>query len=432
MVKIMLKKTESIKEALLKTSFINLLARILGYLKQVSIAILLGFSYQTDAFFMALSLIGVFMIFVDVFDSLGIPNLVSAKEKGEEEFKRLAGLLLTFTTILALAVLLFAIILYPFLSKVAIGFDQRALESLKISYFLLLPYLFSSFFPHHFGALLRSQRRFTPYFVGEFILSFFSFLITAFGLWLYSSFLVLSIAVSLANLLATIYMIYAGKEFIHFEFYLDKTAKLILKHFFYLTALYGVFHLFILVDRSFASLLGEKGVSALTYGSLLAFALRGVVKLEHMAITALSETRASLETINKFAKFSLLVSLPTALFLFIFAPLLVEIFFGYGKFTKMDADLTATALRYYSLSIFFLFLWNVLYRAFQVLNWLKPVFFVAIAGVFINALANYIFVVVYKLGVAGICLGTFLAYAVINSLSYYFLYTRAKNELGRG
>ena len=101
MVKIMLKKTESIKEALLKTSFINLLARILGYLKQVSIAILLGFSYQTDAFFMALSLIGVFLIFVDVFDSLGVPNLVFAKEKAEEEFKRLAGLLLTFTTILA-------------------------------------------------------------------------------------------------------------------------------------------------------------------------------------------------------------------------------------------------------------------------------------------------------------------------------------------
>jgi len=40
-------------------------------------------------------------------------------------------------------------------------------------------------------------------------------------------------------------------------------------------------------------------------------------------------------------------------------------------------------------------------------------------------------VVVYKLGIKGICLGTFLAYAVINSLSYYSLYMRVKNEPGR-
>jgi len=46
-------KPESIRHAIIKTSTINLLARGFGYLKHLAIAILLGFSYQTDAFFMA-------------------------------------------------------------------------------------------------------------------------------------------------------------------------------------------------------------------------------------------------------------------------------------------------------------------------------------------------------------------------------------------
>ena len=78
-----------------------------------------------------------------------------------------------------------------------------------------------------------------------------------------------------------------------------------------------------------------------------------------------------------------------------------------------------------------MFIWPILYRAYQVLNWLKPVFFIATAGILANAFFNYLFVVVYKLGIKGICLGTFLAYAVINSLSYYSLYMRVKNEPGR-
>jgi len=422
------KGAETIRGALLRTSFLNLLARLFGYLRQLSIAILFGFNYHTDAFFMALSIMGIFLIFVDVFDSLGIPNLVSAKQKGEEDFKKLAGLLLSFTTLLAVALIALSILLYPFLSRIPVGFDEKALESLKVSYFLLLPYLFSNFFFHHFGAILRSLRRFTAYFGGELMFSLFAFFFTALGLWLYGSHLVLPIALSLANIIATIYMLIVGKAFLHYSFFFDQRVKQILKQFLYLLALYGVFHLFILVDRAFASLLGEKGISALTYGSMLAFALRGVLKIEHMAITALSESKANIKVLNKFAKFSLLVSLPATLFLFFFPEIPVALLFGHGKFQLKDIHLTAEATRFYSLSLFFVFFWAILYRAFQVMNYLMPVFFIALIGIIINGIANYIFVVLYKLGVAGICLGTLVAYIVLSSLSYFFLYLRSKKN----
>jgi putative peptidoglycan lipid II flippase len=181
-----------------------------------------------------------------------------------------------------------------------------------------------------------------------------------------------------------------------------------------------------LVDRAFASLLGEKGVSALTYGSIVAFALLSVLKLEHMAITSLSETKASIQTLNKFLKFSFLVSLPVMLFLLFFPEIPVKLLFGHGKFTKADVEFTATATKYYAISLFLVLAWTILYRAFQIINWLLPVFFAALISVLANGFFNYLFVVVYKLGIAGICLGTFFAYTFLCGVSYVILTRKLK------
>jgi putative peptidoglycan lipid II flippase len=419
-------KPESIRHAIIKTSTINLLARGFGYLKHLSIAILLGFSYQTDAFFMALSLLGIFMIFVDVFDSIGVPQLVSARMKSEEEFKKLAGLLLTFTTVLAFSLTFIALVGIPLLSKIAVGFDQRTKEATELHLLLLLPYLFFNFFFHHFGAVLRSLRYFTPYFIGEFIISLFSFLFTVLGLYLFHSLLVLPISFSLSQFVATLYIILVGKEFLHFSFFMDERVKEILKHFVFLSTLYGVSHLSILVDRAFASLLGEKGVSALTYGSMVAFVLGSVLKLGHMATISLSETKADIQTLNKLLKFSMLVSLPVTLFLFFFPEVPVKLLFGHGKFTLTDVELTATATKYYAISLFLAFAWGILYRAFQIINWLLPVFFVSLISILVNGFFNYLFVVVYKLGIAGVCLGTFVAYTFLCGVSYVILTRKLK------
>jgi putative peptidoglycan lipid II flippase len=110
----------------------------------------------------------------------------------------------------------------------------------------------------------------------------------------------------------------------------------------------------------------------------------------------------------------------------VLANFLISFFFGYGKFSLVDVELTAEATRYYALSLAFMFIWPILYRAYQVLNWLKPVFFIAILGILANALFNYLFVVVYNLGIKGVCLGTFFAYVLLCLLSYTMLYFKKK------
>ncbi|AAC06762.1 lipid II flippase MurJ [Aquifex aeolicus] len=423
-----IREQEKVLDALIRSSFINILARGFGYLKHVTIAVVLGFNLQTDAFFMALSLIGIFLIFADVFDSIGVPNLVDARLKSQEEFKKLSGLLFTFTLILTFLTGFLAIGFYPFVLKIPVGFNMEALSYTQVAYFLLLPYLLFNFLFHHFGAVLRSVRRFTVYFVGEFLFSFFSFLFIFLGLIFYNKWLVLPLSISFAQIIATLYMFYVGREFIHINFFLNQTTKKILNHFFYLSALYGVLHLFIVIDRAFGSLLGEKSISAIHYGLIVASIPRGIIRLENIAITSLSESKGDIKKLNFYIKRILIVSGISLLFFFVFAEIIVKLLFGYGAFTQMDLILTVEATRFYSLSLPFMFLWPILYRVFQIKENLKPVFFIAISGITVNGILNYFFVLKLNYGIKGIALGTLGAYIVICSLSYIILYYKYRRN----
>jgi len=235
-----------------------------------------------------------------------------------------------------------------------------------------------------------SMRRFTAYFVGEFVFSLFCFLLTALGLYFLRDWRVIPISITLSQVAATVYMLFVGRKFLHFRFYVDPVVKDVVTQFLYLCALYGVFRLFVVVDKGFASLLGEKGVSALTYGLMVAAIPRGVLRLEHMAITSLSEAEKPIEKLKFYITKIFQMGVPLALILMLCAGILVRLLFGYGAFSVRDVDLTTQAARFYALSLPFMFLWPVMYRTFQVLNWLKPLFVIALVSITLNALLNYV------------------------------------------
>ncbi len=144
-----------------------------------------------------------------------------------------------------------------------------------------------------------------------------------------------------------------------------------------------------------------------------------------MAITSLSEVGGSLEKLNFYLKKIFLITLPLTLILFFFADLLVSLFFGYGAFSMVDIVLTAEATRYYALSLPLMFIWPILYRVFQIREWLNAIFFIALLGVMINGALNYLLVIYFKLGLKGICLGTFGAYIFL-CISGYTLLSQEK------
>ena len=412
---------ETVLQAILKSSFLNLLARGFGYLKQVTIAVLIGFSLDTDAFFLALGLLGLFLIFTDVFDSLGVPNLVKARQKSSEEFQKLAGILLTFTTSLAIIVTSLAILLSPVIINIAFGYNEYEKQLLKEYFLLLIPYLFFSFFFHHFGAVHRSLRHFTVYFLGEFLFSFFSFIFTAIGLFFTKNPKVLPIALSLAQFVATVYIFLVSRKFWGMHFFLDKTVKKMFKQFLQLLGVYSVFHLYALVDRAFASYLPPKSISALTYGWMIAMIPKGIFKFENIVITSLSEVNASWDKVKFYTFRVLIFSLPFVVFIFIFAPYIVELLFGYGAFSVVDAELTTTAVRFYVLSLPFVFLWTIFYRIFQIKEKILLVIPILGLSIVLNGTLNYIFLFKLNWGIKGICIATGIAYMVLVIYGYITL-----------
>ncbi|MHB1657605.1 MAG: lipid II flippase MurJ [Burkholderiales bacterium] len=415
------KKEQKVLEALIKGSFINIIARIFAYLKYVIIGIFFGFNAKTDAFFITLSLIGIFLIFTDVFNSLGIPQLVKARQNNLEEFNKLASSLLTLTVGLIVAITLIAVIIYPVIAKIPIGFNKTSLIYVKNVYYILIPYLSLNFIFHYCGCILRSMRRFTSYFIGELIFSFCSFLFILLGLHFFHSYIVFPSALSLAQAISTLYMIFITREFLHIGFFVNNTTKQIFRQFWYLILLNGIFYIFIVIDKSFASLLQTKSISALTYGIVIASLPVSILRLDHITITSLAEQRYPLGKLNFYIKKIILISAPMIIFYLLFSGLLIKLFFLYGAFSKIDAKLTANATIFYSLNIPALLIWPLILRTFQIRDNLKPIFVIALIGIIINSLLNYLFVIKLHLEIEGIILGTIFAYIVMCSAGYMVL-----------
>lgn len=422
------KKGELILDALMRASIISASAKVFAYIKNIAIAVLLGFSVQTDAFFMALGLMGIFLIFVEVFDSLGIPNLVRAKKEGEGSFLELSRVMLTFTAALAIVTAVVSFISIPLLSKIAVGFSGEKVGYLKTYILALIPFVFFSFFFHHFGAILRSRRLFAPFFIGELIFSFFSALFIAGGIHFYKDGIVLPLSLSAAQLIATIYMAARSKKYIHFSISINPQARNMLGQFLSLTALQGVFHLFILADRAFASMLPTKSITALSYGFMIAAIPKGLIRSDNILITPLSEAEGGLTKLRFYASKLALIGVVFLVILIVFADILIRVFFGYGAFSNLDHALTVEAARYYALVVPFLFLWPVFYRVLQIREKLKALVFIALFSVMLNAMANYIFIVVFEMGLKGIALGTFLSYAMLTLSSYVYIVKTSKGS----
>ncbi|MEM5815948.1 MAG: lipid II flippase MurJ, partial [Candidatus Aenigmatarchaeota archaeon] len=127
--------------------------------------------------------------------------------RSEEEFRKIAGLLFSFTFTISIAITLLALLLMPLVLKIPAGFSKEALEATNVSYLILLPYLLFNVYFQHFGAVLRSQKRFNTYFLEEFIISLTLFTFTLLGLLVYKDYKILPIGVTLASFLSAIYVI---------------------------------------------------------------------------------------------------------------------------------------------------------------------------------------------------------------------------------
>ena len=382
-------------------SFFTLISRILGYLRDILIAIFLGASIFADAFFVAFRLPNTFRrLFAEgTFNAAFIPSYTSEKIRNNRSGKIFADEVLSLLVFILLAIVTLAEIFTPLLVYlIAPGFladnvkFNLAVEFTRITFPFLLFVSLSSFF----SGILNSNNKFAAAAAAPIILNIIliiSILVSYFqGLNVAKH---LSYGVTLAGIIQLLFLIYFAYKFykpnLKFHFKITKRVKFFFQKLLPSIFSSGVTQINILVGTIIASF-QSGAVSYLYYADrvyqinlAIAGIAVGTVSLPVLSKAFKSKNFSKVSNIqNKSIQLSLLLSVPASMGLIIASEEIINGLFGYGSFTIKDVELTSRALMFFGFGVIAFALVKILSNFFFARDNTKTPFYISSFIVFLN------------------------------------------------
>ncbi len=244
-------------------SFFTLISRILGYIRDILIAIFLGASIFADAFFVAFRLPNTFRrLFAEgTFNAAFIPSYTEANLESKKKGKYFADDVFNLLLLALIFIVTIAEIFTPYLVYIiAPGFVENevkyglAIEFTRITFPFLLFISLSSFF----SGILNSNNKFAAAAAAPIILNLvliLSILISYFKNYNVAN--LLSYGVTLAGIIQLFFLIYVTSKFyqpkIQFKFKITKKVKFFFKKLIPSVLSSGVTQINILVGTIIAS-----------------------------------------------------------------------------------------------------------------------------------------------------------------------------------
>ncbi len=389
-------------------SFFTLISRVLGYLRDILIAIFLGASIFADAFFVAFRLPNTFRrLFAEgTFNAAFIPSYTAAKIEDKKKGKKFADDILSSLMLILLFIVTLAEIFTPYLIYIiAPGFleDQikfnLAIELTRITFPFLLFVSLSSFF----AGVLNSNNKFAAAAATPIILNVILIisLILSFMFELNYS-IQLSYGVTIAGIIQLIFIIYVTKKYyepsINFNLKLTKKVKFFFKKLLPSILSSGVTQINILVGTIIASF-QSGAVSYLYYADrvyqinlAIAGIAVGTVSLPVLSKAFKMKNVKKISDIqNKTFELSLLFSIPASFGLILASSEIVNALFGYGSFSLNDVEMTATALKFFGFGVPAFALIKILSNFFFARDNTEIPFYISVFVVLFNILLSVSF-----------------------------------------
>ena len=385
--------------------FYTIISRLLGYLRDVLIAIFLGTSFLADAFFVAFRIPNTFRrLFAEgTFNAAFVPSytsqLVQSKSKAKSFANEIFNLLFVGLFILVLVIELFMPI---FVSWIAPGFKQDV-EKINLATNLtriMFPFLMFVSLSSFFAAILNSHNKFAVASAAPIVLNLVLIGILFFGNYLNDELVYfLSYGVSLAGFIQLIFLYKFVQKYyvIKFNFNLKINEKV--KFFFkkLLPSIFssGVTQINILVGTIIASF-QSSAVSYLYYADriyqinlAIAGIAIGVVVLPQLSKHVyLKKKNKILQIQNKALELSMFLSLPASVALFIASEQIISALFGYGSFDMEAVINSANALYYFGLGLPAFALIKIFSTFFFANNDTKTPFYISLISVVLNILIS--------------------------------------------
>ncbi len=389
-------------------SFFIIISRLLGYIRDVLIAIYLGSGPIADAFFVAFRIPNTFRrLFAEgSFNAAFVPNYSSELISGKTKAKNFANDVFNFLMLGLLVLVTLVEVLMPgFVYLIAPGFyeDQSKLELTILLTRITFPFLLFISLASFFSAILNSHNKFGVAAAAPIILN----LILIFTIYLEKNsddnlVIYLSYGVSIAGLIQLIFVYFFAKKYFlpTLDFKLKITNKI--KIFFnkFLPGIFssGVTQINILVGTIIASFQAS-AVSYLYYADriyqinlAIAGIAIGTVILPNLSRNIKLGNKVKISFIqNKSFELCLFLSLPASMALIVGSKEITSALFGYGAFDTISVSNSANALYYFALGLPAFAIIKVFSTFLFARNDTKTPFYYSLVSVIINISISVLF-----------------------------------------
>lgn len=386
-------------------SFFTLISRILGYVRDVLIAIFLGTGFFADAFFVAFRLPNTFRrLFAEgTLNAAFIPSYAGELAQDKEQADSFARNVFNLLFIILLFFVLVAEIFMPqLIYLIAPGFYKDP-EKLKLAIDLsriTFPFLFFVCLASFFAAILNSYNKFAVASAAPIILNAILIGSLFFSQWLnISDVLTLSYAVSFAGFLQLLILLFFVKKnfrpILSIKIKIDDKIKFFFRKLLPSIFSSGVTQINILVGTIIASFQAG-AVSYLYYADrvyqinlAVAGIAVGTVMLPELSKYIKNNNHdQALNLQNRALELCLFLSIPAAVALVLASEEIITALFGYGSFNIESVNNTAIALIFFAFGVPAFSVLKIFSNFFFARNDTKLPFYLSVVSVMINILIS--------------------------------------------
>ena len=388
-------------------SFFTIISRLLGYVRDILIAVFLGAGPLADAFFVAFRIPNTFrrLFSEGTFNAAFVPSyssLLGEKKQSENFANNIFNLLIIGLFFL---ILIIEILMPLFVFLIAPGF-KGDLEKMQLAVTLTritFPFLFFVSLASFFSAILNSHNKFASASAAPIILNILLIGVLFFGKILDDQLVYyLSYGVTLSGILQFIFLYFFVKKYfspklkMHIKF--DKKIKIFFKKLLPSIFSSGVTQINILVGTIIASF-QTSAVSYLYYADrvyqinlAIAGIAIGTVILPQLSKYVQSNKKEKINLIqNKALELSLFLSIPAAIAILIASEEIISSLFGYGSFDEASVKNSGKALFYFAIGLPAFSLIKIFSTFFFARQNTKIPFYISLIAVLLNIFISIIF-----------------------------------------
>ncbi|MDA9062864.1 murein biosynthesis integral membrane protein MurJ [Candidatus Pelagibacter sp.] len=388
-------------------SFFTIISRLLGYVRDILIAVFLGAGPLADAFFVAFRIPNTFrrLFSEGTFNAAFVPSY-SSLLNNKKESQKFANNIFNFLILgLFFLVLIIEILMPLFVFLIAPGFegDYQKMELAITLTRITFPFLMFISLASFFSAILNSHNKFAIASAAPIILNVLLIGVLLFGKILNDQLVhYLSYAVTLSGIIQFIFLYLFVKKYFSPKLKLHIKINSKVKIFFrkLLPSIFssGVTQINILVGTIIASF-QTSAVSYLYYADriyqinlAIAGIAIGTVILPQLSKHVQSNKKEKINLIqNKALELSLFLSIPAAIALLIASEEIISSLFGYGSFDELSVKNSAKALFYFAIGLPAFSLIKVFSAFFFARHNTRIPFYISLTSVLLNIFISIIF-----------------------------------------